>query len=314
MIVKVSLPVLGIVLCAVAAVAQSVPSTPAAAPSKATSATATAPPAKAQPAKADAKAEPRTEKTSAASKTVKAEAVTINMPEGMSRDQADAILNELKAIHQLLVAQGPMQAAAPAPANAPTIAPTAAAASDKVQMKMASGWHWMGRADAPVTIVEFADYQCPFCRKYHTETFTQLKKNYIDTGKVRFVSRDLPLSFHANAEKAAEAAWCAGEQNKYWQLRDTMIDNSSDLSPDAIVKYAQTNGLDMASFKVCAQAEKYKAEIQKDMADAGTVGISATPSFVIGKTATDAIDGDRVVGAVPESVFENEIQKFLAAR
>jgi protein-disulfide isomerase len=295
------------------AVAQSAPSKQDAAPAKATA--PASPATKAEKAeKAEKAAKP--EKPSVASKTVKAEAVTINMPEGMSREQADAILNELKAIHQLLVAQGPLQAAAPNPANAaantPTIAPAAAPASDKVQMKMASGWHWLGRADAPVTIVEFTDYQCPFCRKYHTETFTQLKKNYIDTGKVRFVSRDLPLSFHANAEKAAEAAWCAGEQNKYWQLRDTMIDNSSDLSPDAIVKYAQTNGLEIASFKACAQAEKYKPEVQKDIADAGTVGISATPSFVIGKTATDAIDGDRVVGAVPESVFENEIQKFLA--
>ncbi|MGA8541795.1 MAG: thioredoxin domain-containing protein, partial [Terriglobales bacterium] len=186
--------------------------------------------------------------------------------------------------------------------------------NDKVTLKLTSGWHWMGRDDAPVTIVEFTDYQCPFCRKYHTETFAELKKNYIDTGKVRFVSRDLPLSFHANAEKAAEAAWCAGEQNKYWQLRDTMIDNSSDLSSDAIVKYAQTNGLEMASFKACAQAEKYKLEIEKGMADAGTVGISATPSFVIGKTTKDSLDGDRVVGAVPASVFESEIQKFITAR
>jgi protein-disulfide isomerase len=266
----------------------------------------------------DAKAENKPEKTAAPAKTVKAEAVTINMPEGMTHDQADAILNELRAIHQLLVAQGP-RGNAPAPANAanngPMIAPTPAApANDKVQMKMASGWHWMGRDDAPVTIVEFTDYQCPFCRKYHTETFVELKKNYIDTGKVRFVSRDLPLSFHANAEKAAEAAWCAGEQNKYWQLRDTMIDNSADLSPDAIVKYAQTNGLEMASFKACAQGEKYKAEIEKGMADAGTVGISATPSFVIGKTTKDSLDGDRVVGAVPASVFETEIQKFITAR
>jgi protein-disulfide isomerase len=259
---------------------------------------------------ASAKAAAKTEtKTSAASKAVKAESVTINMPEGMSREQADAILTELKAIHQLLQAQGPKGSAAPSPTAAGTPAP-----SDKVHLKMASGWHWMGRDDAPVTVVEFTDYQCPFCRKYHTESFAELKKNYIDTGKVRFVSRDLPLDFHPNAQRAAEAAWCAGEQNKYWELRDTMIANSSDLSKEAIAKYAQTNALDLASFQACADAEKYKAEIQKGVADAGTVGISATPSFVIGKTAADAIDGDRVVGAVPESVFENEIQKFMVAK
>lgn len=286
---RVSLPVVlcSVLLGAVTTVAQSVPSTPPAAPSKATAATTSAQPAK----------------SNAASKTVKAESVTINMPEGMTRDQADAILNELKAIHQLLQAQPNARAAA---APAPT--------SEKVQMKMASGWHWMGREDAPVTIVEFTDYQCPFCRKYHTETFAQLKKNYIDTGKVRFVSRDLPLDFHPYAQKAAEAAWCAGEQNKYWELRDTMITNSADLSQDAIIKYAQSNALDIASFRACAEADKYKAEIQKDSADAATLGISATPSFVIGKTAKDAMDGDRVVGAVPASVFESEIQKFLTAK
>jgi len=282
------------VLCAVA-VAQSAPTTPPAVPSKAASATTSAQTSKTE-----------TKKTSAATKTVKAESVTINMPEGITRDQADAILNELKAIHQLLVAQAPAKAAA-APANTPTATPS----NDKVQMKVASGWHWMGRDDAPVTVVEFTDYQCPFCRKYHTETFAQLKKNYIDTGKVRFVSRDLPLSFHPNAEKAAEAAWCAGEQNKYWELRDTMITNSADLSPDAIVKYAQANALDIPSFKACSEADRYKAQIQRDVADASAVGVSATPSFVIGKTARDAIDGYRVVGALPASAFENEIQKFM---
>jgi protein-disulfide isomerase len=271
-----------------------------------------APPEKPAPAKAEppaSAAAAASAKASATSKTVKAESVTINMPEGMTRDQADAILNELKAIHQLLVAQGPARTAA---APAPTAAPAAAsAAGDKVHMKLAADWHWLGRDDAPVTIVEFTDYQCPFCRKFHSETFAQLKKNYIDTGKVRFASRDLPLNIHPHAQKAAEAARCAGEQNKFWELRDTMIANAADLSPDAIIKYAQTNALDIPSFKACTEADKYKAEIQKDSADAGTLGISGTPSFVIGKTATDAMEGDRVVGALPVSAFENEIQKYM---
>jgi protein-disulfide isomerase len=297
--------VVGSVLWAAVTVAQSVPAQSAAAPSRAASATTGASPAKAPPAK--------TEKTSAASKVVKAESVTINMPESMTHDQADKILNELKAIRELLQAQGPRGSAAPTASATPTAAPTPAS-TDKVHLKMASGWHWMGRDDAPVTIVEFTDYQCSFCRKYHTENFAQLKKNYIDTGKVRFVSRDLPLDFHPNAQKAAEAAWCAGEQNKYWELRDAMITNSANLSKDVITKYAQTNALDLASFQACVDADKYKAEIQNGIADAGTVGISGTPSFVIGKTETDALDGDRVVGVVPVSVFETEIQKFMTAK
>jgi protein-disulfide isomerase len=267
-------------------------------------------PAKATPSAAAAKTDGK-EKAGAVSKTVKADAVTINMPEGMTHDQADAILSELRSIHQLLQTQAAKAAAVPALSPSPAATP-AVALNDKVHLKMTLGWHSMGRDDAPVTIVEFTDYQCPFCRKYHSEIFAQLKKNYIDTGKVRFVSLDLPLDFHPNAQRAAEAAWCAGEQNKYWELRDTMITNSSDLSKDAIAKYAQTDGLNLASFQSCADAEKYKAQIQQSIADAGTIGISGTPSFVIGKTAPDAIDGDRVVGALPMATFENEIQKFTS--
>ena len=125
---------------------------------------------------------------SAPSKSVKADSVTINMPEGMTKDQADAILNELRQIRQLLQNQQ-AAAAQPKPALAQAAVP-----SDKVKMTVGKGWYALGREDAPVTMVEFADYQCPFCRRFETESFAQLKKNYIDTGKVRFVSRDLPWS------------------------------------------------------------------------------------------------------------------------
>lgn len=244
-------------------------------------------------------------KPATTSKAVKADSVTINMPEGMTRDQADAILNELKSIHQLLLTQQNVAAAKPAAAAAPV--------SDKVQMKMASGWYSIGRDDAPVTMVEFTDYQCPFCRKYHTETFPELKKNYIDTGKMRFISRDLPLEFHPNAQRAAEAARCAGDQKKYWEMRDQIIANSADLSQDALLKMAQGVSVDMPSFRACLDGSKHKAEIQKDSADAALLGISGTPSFVIGKTSNDTLDGVRVVGAVPVVVFDSEIKKYLPA-
>jgi protein-disulfide isomerase len=230
-------------------------------------------------------------------------ATSVNPSEGLSREQGDAILNELKAIHQLLLNQQNGTVAKPGSAAGP--------GSERVQMKMASGWYSIGREDAPVTMIEFTDYQCPFCRKYHAESFAELKKNYIDTGKVRFISRDLPLDFHPYAQKAAEAARCAGDQEKYWELRDHMISNSADLSPDAILKMAQTDSLDMASFRACLDGDRHKAEIQRDAADAGALGISGTPSFVIGKTSKDTLDGDRVVGAVPISVFDTEIKKFL---
>jgi protein-disulfide isomerase len=249
-------------------------------------------------------------KNGTGAKSVQAGAVTINMPEGMTRDQADAILNELRQIHQLLQSQ---QAAAAQPK--PAVVAAAAAPSDKVKMSVGQGWYALGREDAPVTMVEFTDYQCPFCRRFESQSFAQLKKDYIDTGKVRFVTRDLPLEFHPNAPGAANAARCAGEQNKFWEMHDVIMqDTATDLGPDAILKYAEKVKLDIPSFKTCLDQKKYVAAIQKDTADAGVLGISGTPSFVIGKTAKDQIDGVRIVGAVPYSVFDSTIKDVLTAQ
>jgi protein-disulfide isomerase len=245
-------------------------------------------------------------KASATSKSVKAESVTINMPEGMTKDQADAILNELKAIHQLLLNP---------PATRVAAAPAPSAPSDRVKMSVGTGWYSMGREDAPVTMVEFTDYQCPFCRRFETESFAKLKTEYIDTGKVRFVSRDLPLEFHPNAPGAAGAARCAGEQHKFWEMRDAMmLDTATDLGPESILKYGQKTNLDMTAFSACLKDKKFTSAIQKDTADAGALGISGTPSFVIGKTAKDEIAGVRIVGAVPYAVFDSAIKDLLISK
>ena len=252
---------------------------------------------------------PPAKSNSAALQSVKADSVTINMPEGMTKEQADAILNELRQIRQLLQNQ---QAAAAQPRPALAQAPVP---SDKVKMTVGMGWYALGREDAPVTMVEFADYQCPFCRRFETESFAQLKKNYIDTGKVRFVSRDLPLEFHPNAPGAAIAVRCAGEQHKFWEMHDAIMqDSGTDLGSDAILKYAQKVNLDIPTFKTCLDEKRYVAAIQKDTTDAGLLGITGTPSFVIGKTASDQIDGVRIVGAVPYSVFESTIKDMLSAQ
>jgi protein-disulfide isomerase len=130
--------------------------------------------------------------------------------QGVTREQADAILAELRQIRQLLDKQQ-QDAVQQIPS--------------KVQISVASSWHAIGRDDAPVTILEFTDLQCPFCRQFHEETFPMIKKNYIDTGKVRFVSRDMPLkAVHPYAQKAAEAVRCAGDQGKYWELRNAILE------------------------------------------------------------------------------------------
>lgn len=250
--------------------------------------------------------ETKSSPNNAKQRPVRAEAVTINIPEGMTKEQADAILNELRQIRRLLEKQQQVGTAAAAQP------PTAPALPDTVKMKMNSRWYSLGQRDAPVTLVEFTDYQCPFCKHFHAESFAELKKNYIDTGKLRFISLDLPLEFHPYALKAALAARCAGEQGKFWEMRDTLISNSADLGPEAILKYAQSLPLEMAGFRNCLSTEKYKPEVQRDVADANSLGISGTPTFVLGKSLGEAIEGVRIVGVVPYEIFDSQIKKLLA--
>ena len=291
--------VLAGLLCSALALAQTASPSGNQAPSNQDSTPAKAAPSKTAPSYRPAKTEP------VKSERVKAESVTINMPEGMTRDQADAILNELKSIHQLLQNQPATRAAAAAPA--------APAPNEHVKMSVGAGWYSLGSDDAPVTMVEFTDYQCPFCRSFETASFAQLKKEYIDTGKVRFVSRDLPLVFHPNAPGAAMAARCAGDQHKFWEMRDAMmLDTATDLGPASILKYGEKTNLDMTAFNTCLSDKKYTEAIKKDAADAGTLGISGTPSFVIGKTDKTEIAGVRIVGAVPYAVFDSTIKDLLA--
>lgn len=231
---------------------------------------------------------------------------TFDMPQPATKDQADAIVSELKLIRQLLEKQQAQFAAAMAPRPVPAPAP-----SEKVQMSVGEGWHSIGRANAPVTLVEFADYQCPFCKKFHTDAYAELKKNYIDTGKVRFVSRDLPLEFHPFALKAAEAARCAGEQQKYWELRDALYSNAAPPSDDVISQAVGALSIDKIAFQSCLASEKYKADVQNDAVEAAKLQISGTPTFVLARSAKDKLDGVRIVGAQPFAAFQSAIDSLL---
>ena len=115
----------------------------------------------------------------------------------------------------------------------------------------------LGRSDAPLTLLEFTDYQCPYCRQFHTNVFGELKKNYIDTGKVRFYSRDLPLdSIHPNASRAAQAARCASDQGQFWKLRDLMGANPDKLDLENLVTEAGTLKMDTKTFRTCVESQK----------------------------------------------------------
>jgi protein-disulfide isomerase len=218
--------------------------------------------------------------------------------QGITSEQAEQILQELRAIRELLQRQP-----APAPPGPPPPSP-------RVTLPAASVYA-MGREDAPLTLVEFTDLECPFCRQFHVTTFEQLKKNYIETGKLRFVTRDFPLDFHASARPAALAARCAGEQDRFWEMRHLLTVNASALSRDAMFAFARDLALDMDRFGACFSTDRHRAAIDRDIADAHAADVSGTPTFVLGKTRPQGFEGLRIVGAQPYAVFERQIKALL---
>jgi protein-disulfide isomerase len=221
--------------------------------------------------------------------------------DGITSEQAQQILDELKAIHKSLDARpaAPAQPAAQAPVD------------DKVNMAFPAGGFSVGKDNAPLVLVEYTDYQCPFCQRYHNDSFAQIKTNFIDTGKVRYVSRDFPLPFHENARRSATAARCAAEQGKFWELRHTMIVNASQLQPDKLGGYAQSVSMDVPKFQACVDSDKYRAAIDKDIAEGTAAGVNGTPSFVLGRIENGKLQGVRMVGAMPYPQFEAKIQEML---
>jgi len=142
-----------------------------------------------------------------------------------------------------------------------------------------------GDNNAKLTLIEFSEFQCPFCGRHVKDTYPTIEKEYIQTGKVKYVFRDLPLeSIHKNAFRAAEAAHCAGEQKKYWEMHDRLFENQKALTPTDLTAHAQAIGLDAGKFQQCLDGGKYAAEIRKDIADANKIGITGTPTTVIGIT------------------------------
>ncbi len=163
----------------------------------------------------------------------------------------------------------------------------------------------LGDPNAPVTIVEFSDFQCPFCGKFFDETFPQIKKKYIDTGKVKLVYRDFPLGIHEMAQTYAEAAECAHEQGKFWEMHDKIFGEQKNgvATVDDLKKWARGFGVKEDQFNTCLDTKKYAEEVTKDLKDGEAVGVQGTPSFFI--------NGKLVVGAVPFSVLEKEIEAAL---
>jgi protein-disulfide isomerase len=159
-----------------------------------------------------------------------------------------------------------------------------------------------GPANAPVTLIEFSDFQCPYCARV-TSTLAKLEENY--AGKIRIVFRDLPLlNLHKNAGVAAEAAQCANEQGKFWEMHDRLFANQQKLTAPELKEHAVALGLDATTFNQCLDSGKYTAEWRKDADEAGKLGLSGTPAFFV--------NGRLISGAQPYEAFAQVIDEELA--
>jgi protein-disulfide isomerase len=186
------------------------------------------------------------------------------------KDSQQAIQKDLQEIKKLLAAR-PQAPAGPADSVGVVIDVT--------------GAPFKGDKNAKYTVVEFSEFQCPFCGRHVRDTYPQLDKEYIQPGKVKYVFLDFPLeSIHKNAFKAAVAGNCAAEQGKFWEMHDRLFANQQQLEPAQLTEHAKAVGLDASKFQQCLDGGKYDAEIRKDIAEGGKAGVTGTPTTVIGLT------------------------------
>lgn len=173
-----------------------------------------------------------------------------------------------------------------------------------------------GDANAPIVIVEFSDFQCPFCSRFYEQTLSLIEENYIDTGKVKFVYRDLPLdNLHPNARPAHIAAECADEKGKFWDYHDVLFEKQSEWSRVAaadlqttFIQYATDLGLDSAEFETCLGSDAIADEVNRDSLDAAKYGANGTPAFYIGNEKDGFV---KLSGAQPFAAFQAEIDRQL---
>ncbi len=189
----------------------------------------------------------------------------------------------------------------------------AALAAGAVTGELADDDPSLGSPSAPVTIVEFSDFQCPFCRRFFRDTLLRLKDEYVKTGKARFVYRDFPLTaIHEMAETYAQAAECAEDQGRFWEMHDKIFQEQdlrgqgtiSGISVPDLKRWAREVGLDGTAFDGCVDSGKYREEVAKDLADGQAAGVTGTPTVFV--------NGRAVVGAVPYAQFKALIDAELA--
>ena len=225
---------------------------------------------------------------------------------GLRRDM-DAVRDSLKVIQNQIEALTKTLQQQPAAAPQPQ-------AFRQATVKIEDA-PFLGQKNAKVTVVEFSDYQCPFCGRNFQQTFPQILSDYIKAGKVRYVFRDFPLEqIHPFAFKAAEAARCGGEQGKYWEMHDKLFANQSSLAANDLLNHAKAVGLDDVRFKQCLDSGRQAAKIRSDTDEGRKIGVSGTPGFFVGLTQPDepTITAVKFInGAQPYTNFKDAIEDLL---
>lgn len=199
--------------------------------------------------------------------------------------------------------KGRLQTAQVTPAPQAAAQPSPTVLGVEQVAKLTEGGHAKGQATAKVVMVEFSDFQCPYCGRYATETFPQIDKDYIKTGKVRYIFYHYPLTFHQYAQKAAEAAECAGEQGKFWEMHDKLFKTQDKLTVADLKQDATTLGLNAANFNTCLDSGKYEDQVQADFTLGQNVGVQGTPAFFV--------NGKPISGAQPIENFKQVIEEEL---
>ncbi|MEK6953525.1 MAG: DsbA family protein [Candidatus Micrarchaeota archaeon] len=180
----------------------------------------------------------------------------------------------------------------------PTPAPTQAPAQQpNAPTFKLEGAPTKGKADAPITIVEYSDFQCPYCQKFYSQTYPSILTDWVESGKAKFVFKHFPLTqIHPNAQKASEATECAKDQNKFWEFHDKIFENQGAIAITDLKKYAADLKLNTATFDKCLDGGEKAAQVNADLQEGIANGVTGTPSFFV--------NGQNIVGAQPYTVFQ----------
>jgi protein-disulfide isomerase len=221
------------------------------------------------------------------------------------QQQQQLILGTINQIKQMLASQA--GAAPPAQPAQPTMPASINVAGMPVE----------GDSGAKVAIVEFTDFQCPVCGKFAAQIYPQLLADYIDTGKIRYIYEDFPLtSMHPHAAPAANAAHCAAEQGKFWQMHDSLYANQDALGQADFTNRAQTLGLNVDQFNACVASGKYDGTVQQSVAYGSSLGVNATPTMFIGTLRADGmfVPDHMIRGLYPYEQYKTALDAEFAPK